>query len=108
MAGKINIISYNCRSIYSCLSEIKIFIYSRKPHCICLNETWIFNNIYPNFINYKPYWKNRPEGRGGGLAILVRSDLVVIPSQFTYYESDLEVQKITLKLLNNNIDILNI
>ena len=77
------IISFNCRSIYTKLSELKIFIYQRKPHCVCLAETWLIEDKMPNFINYQAFWSNRINKRGGGIGILIRSDISVLPSQFT-------------------------
>ena len=105
----INIISFNCRSIYSKLSEIKVYIYATKPHCVCFTETWLIPNKLPSFINYRSFWKPRTHARGGGLGILIRSDVPVLPSQLQDIpDSPIEVQKVTVSLSNTSLDILNI
>ena len=51
-------------------------IYENKPHIVCLTETWLNDSLSPTFINYKPFFKNRPGSeRGGGLLTLIRDDI---------------------------------
>ena len=37
----LDIISWNSRSLYSNLSQFKIYLYNKKPHIVCLCETWL-------------------------------------------------------------------
>ena len=99
---------FNCRSIYSRLSELKVHIYANKPHIICLTETWMLQDSLPSFINYQPYWKMRLGAQGGGIGILVRSDLASYPSAVQFNNSKLEVQAHTVQMLNFKLDIMNI
>ena len=108
MEGNFQLIGFNCRSIYSKLSELKLYIYRMKPHCICLTETWCNDDNLPNFINYKAIYKNRPRNRGGGIAILLRSDLIVLPSYIQTFENTIEVLITRIKFQNCEIDILNV
>lgn len=105
----LNVICFNCKSLYSRLSELKIYIYSKKPHVVCLSETWLFGDVTPNFINYRSFWKNRSEGRGGGVGILIRNDIFVLPSDdLIHINSSLEVQRVTIKTNSCPLDIMNI
>jgi exonuclease III len=107
MNHNMKIISFNCRSMYTKLSEIKRYVYSNKPHVICFTKTWLVNDRLPNFINYRGIWKNR-QGLGGGLDFLGRSNVTVLPSNIVYIYSQLEVQNITIPLKHTIMDIMNI
>jgi exonuclease III len=103
------IIFWNCHSMSNKLLELKWYIYTQKPHIVCLQETWTNDGYEPSFINYKGYFKNRA-GRGGGLLTLVRNDLVCINSSLTSYPNGkLEIQRTTIKLGNAlAVDIANL
>jgi len=108
MDNKVEIIFWNCRSIYNKLFELKKYIYTTKPSIICLQETWVKDEFQPNFINYKVFYKNR-NGRGGGIATLVRNDLIGEEKNLiTYGGGGLEIQAISLYITNDKLDILNI
>ena len=68
------ILVWNCRSIYSNLTEFKKFIYQSKPQVICLTETWLKLSDTLKVPNYNIYRKDR-FGKGGGVAILVSKTL---------------------------------
>ena len=102
-------ISWNCHSIYNKLSHLKVKVYSSHPHVVCLCETWIKNDRLPKFINYKTYYVNRPASSGGGIAILVRSDLQCVGKSLAPFPNGrLEIQ--ALKIVNGrqHIDIMNV
>ena len=108
-ASNLHIISFNCRSLYARLSEIKLFIYNRKPHVVCFTETWLFNDVCPKFVNYKSFWRNRQHGRGGGLGTLVRNDITVLPcGEIIDADNMLEVQRIAIKLSSGSLDVMNV
>ena len=55
--NELQIFQFNCNGINKKLSEIKLYIYTKKPDIICLNETWLSNlNRKPNFIGYASEW----------------------------------------------------
>lgn len=107
----LQIISWNCRSIYNKLFELKKYIYIRKPEIVCLQETWIKAEYLPAFINYSVFFKNRP-GRAGGLAIITRNDLVSEELELQAFQNGkLEIQRVKIKLQNgrrNFIEIVNL
>lgn len=103
----LEIFQLNCNSISNKLSEIKMYLYTRKPDIMCLCETMVKNNE-PKFIGYNSIWKHR-NGDKGGLAILVRHDINFIPVQFnTHPNNGLEIQIIEIGSPSGNIKIANI
>jgi ribonuclease HI len=104
---KLNIITWNSRSLNNKLFEFKRYIYSRKPQVVCLQETWLSEPYLPSFINYKTYFRNRV-GRGGGLAILVRNDLISDKIDLQdYVGGRLECQGVKIKTSNTDLTIVN-
>ena len=82
---EIKLLQWNCHSLSNKLSNLKLHIYSSKPHVICLSKTWFSQNFEPSFVNYSAIYKHRgaPQA-GGGLAVLVHSDV-------TYMDHDLRL-----------------
>ena len=70
----IRIIILNCNSLSSKLSVVKLLFDDEKAELVCLTETWL-RRYEPKFSNYKYLWKHRPDHVGGGLGILVKSNL---------------------------------
>ena len=107
--NRITLVQFNCKSIKTKLSEFKVYLYSKKPEILCLAETWVRPGQEPTFIHYVPIWKHRVAGRGGGMCILVRADLVVVPSNLQELAgSRLEVQRVTIKMVNFQLDIMSV
>lgn len=105
----LNILAWNCHSLYPKLSEFKIRLYATRPHVAVLCETWMKATREPTFINYTTVFKHRPDRIGGGLAFLIRNDLSfddinLIP----YADGNLEVQAIQLFGSKHNLDILSV
>jgi exonuclease III len=65
----LEIYQLNCNGIRGKISEIKLYLYSKKPD-LCLCETWL-NKNEPHFIGYDAIWHHRTDNDRGGLAILV-------------------------------------
>jgi len=102
-------ITWNCRSLPSNLSCFKVKLYAIKPHLVFLTETWLQQGKEPRFINYRAYFKHRVGRPHGGLGILVRNDVTVIPNDVSSYPGgSLEFQSLTM--MNNNLkyDLLNL
>ena len=90
----------NARSIKNKLGEIKLMMYSKKPEVVCLTETWLNNKYIPRFINYKAEWNNRI-GVGGGVGILMRSDVNYLNVNLIPYANGvLEVLAVKIYLSN--------
>jgi len=108
MDNQIDIIFWNARSIYNKLSELKYYVYTRKPHLVCIQETWARDDYMPSFINYRTFFKNRG-ARGGGLLTLVRNDLVVEPFDLQMFiNGQLEIQTVKIQIRNNSFWVTNL
>ena len=93
------LVQLNIRSIYSRLVEFKFFLFTKRPHIVCLQETRAKTEQLLHFVNYQTLWKQRPNGvGGGGIAILIRSDLVIYPTNLVMYPNTvLEAQRCKVK-----------
>ena len=104
---ELKILQWNCHSISNKLSNFKLHIYTSKPHVICLSEIWLTQNYEPNFVNYSAIHKHRgaPQA-GGGLAILVRSDITFLEQDLQPFpQGFLEVCGIKIYLKNSNVPV---
>ena len=104
------IFSWNSRSLYKKLSELKIEIDKYQPQIVCISETWLKPNREPNFRNYVPFFKHRHGNAcGGGLLTLVRDNLSCSTKQLQIMPgSSLEIQCTTVYASNKSLDILNV
>ena len=75
-----------------------------------MTETWLKSYREPEFINYSKYLCNRDDdSTGGGIAILVRNDLMHCKKDLSPFNNGkLEIQAITIRSYNTSIDIFNI
>lgn len=94
----LQIIFWNSRSLSNKLFEFKKYIYTRKPHIVCIQESWLNDEYLPSFINYRGYFKNRV-GRAGGILILARNDLITEDINLQIFRNGkLEIQGIKIKI----------
>lgn len=99
-------VQLNCNGLINKLAEIKVFIYTQKPDIICLSETYIKKHE-PKFIGYHTYWKHR-EGHKGGLAMIVRRDIIANPEELTPYpQGNLELQHMKIFIGSRSIGVIN-
>ena len=105
------ILSLNCRSIVSKLDELKVFLSDLKKSkviCVLFQEIWDFPDHFDfDFSNFNFYFKKRALKRGGGVGLLVRSDLscTLLPSPFLegVFESiaiSVNFESLCLKIIN--------
>jgi hypothetical protein len=104
---EIRILQWNCHSLSNKLSNLKLHIYSTKPHVVCLSETWLSENFEPTFVNYSAIYKHRGALQaGGGLAVLVRSDVTYLEHDLQLFPLGLlEVTAIKIYLKNSNTPV---
>ena len=86
----LKILQWNCRSIFSKLSEFKHYLttLSNLPHIICLQETFLSLKYNPCIPGYHLVRKDRPlsQGKGGGVCMFIKSDIIF--SEITGYENN--------------------
>ena len=69
----------NCRSVVNKFAELANMISESGPNVVCLTETWLTHETEDSCFSlpsYHIFRKDRLGGRGGGVAILVHSDLI--------------------------------
>lgn len=102
-------IHWNARSLYCNLSEFKLFLYSYKPHLVCISETWLISSRKPTFVDYVSYRQDRVEGRGGGLLILCRENVKhTLLTLNPFQNNRLDFQAIRIFLTNSTLDVISI
>ena len=105
----LTVLQWNAHSLYNKLEDFKVKLYKYAPHLACICETWLKSNREPNFSNYDKYLCNRTTHNGGGIAILVRKDLINSPMNLNHYHNGmLEIQAITIKSFNKSLQIINL
>lgn len=104
----LEIYQLNCNGIRGKISEIKLYLYSKKPDLLCLCETWL-NKNEPHFIGYDAIWHHRTDNDRGGLAILVREDICYkIKNLNSYPNGQMEFQAIEIASGLGKICVMNI
>jgi ribonuclease HI len=102
------VIQLNCNGISSKLSELKLYIYSRKPEVVCLSETWL-KKYEPKFVGYDSIWKNRVGADKGGLGFLMRRDITYKEKLLNIYNGGgLELCCISVVSNREEINICNV
>ena len=66
---------WNARSVLSNFVEFKRCVSVKKPHIICLTETWLDVHSKFKLEGYTIFRKDRPDRRGGGIAVLVKNTI---------------------------------
>ena len=103
----LSIFQLNCNSLNNKLSEIKIYLYTKKPDIMGLCETMV-KKKEPKFVGYTPIWKHRL-GEKGGLALLIRNDINFKVIDFEpFHEGGLELQIIELASNLGKIRLANV
>lgn len=78
--NNLKIVQWKSRGITkSRLEEFKHFLSYSTPSVGLLSETHWKDSCYVQFSSYVPVKKNRPERRGGGVAILVHKSIKFSP-----------------------------
>ena len=74
---KLSLLQWNAQSLRAHSNELKQFIATstEKPHLICVQETWLQPQLEFRFPGYSVERRDRPDGRGGGVAILISESI---------------------------------
>ena len=88
----LSISSQNCRSLLRNASKLDEVLQRTEPSVMMVQEIWHSNS---SFEGYTLYSKERESKRGGGVAILVRSNL---DSQLLFSHIDFHVEIIAVKV----------
>lgn len=72
---KVNIMFWNARSICKKQIETHNYLIDHDIQIALISETWCKKTVNIKFPNFHCYRLDREEGRGGGVAILIRKEL---------------------------------
>lgn len=92
-------ILWNSRSGISNRAELNILLWTHNPDIIDITETWLSDKVtleMPNFITIR---QDRPNGRGGGVLILIRREIsFLLTNLFTYQSRDIQIDVVSITL----------
>lgn len=108
MAEGLYILQWNCNSIKSNYTNFKLLIQETSPNIILLNETCLKEKDFININGYYIHRQDRDEGKGGGIATLVRKEIIHKQNQITIKEMPKKCQIQQIQLLEFNLSIINI
>lgn len=98
---KITIISWNCNGISNKKEELRALVEENHPDVILLQETMLKYGKPFNLSNYHTYRKDRRNKQGGGVAVLVKKEIMHHPLPPNNEESKAEGIGIEIKRKNN-------
>ena len=99
---------WNARGIQTNLLEFQNFAAKKNPHIICITETLLKPDKQFKLKGYVIYRSDRPQGRGGGLAILIKENLTSIQNQIPQHAGgSMEVMAVRCQLEKGWISIYN-
>ena len=75
MSNNIKIISWNARGIRNKKDELFHLLENRDVDICLICETWLTNTFSIKHQNFYCYRYDRQQGRGGGVAILVKKNI---------------------------------
>ena len=106
--AELEVMQFNCNGLAKKLSEVKVFIYCRKPDIVCLSETWL-KKSEPRFLGYKAWWQHRIGAEKGGMAILVREDIdYVVKNIEGFAEGKLELMSMDISTQVGRVQVVNV
>ena len=73
--GNIRVLNINCQGLRTKISEFKSLLLYTKPDIVCGNESWLAKDIKSSELfpdEYQVFRKDRIDGGGGGVFILVK------------------------------------
>ncbi|WAQ95747.1 hypothetical protein MAR_028437, partial [Mya arenaria] len=73
--SKLKILCINCQSVVNKKLELQNLIYNKNPDIVAGTESWLKRTIIQ--VSYTALRKDRLKGKGGGVFLLVKNNLVV-------------------------------
>ena len=90
---------WNCKSLLSNAIEFKNLIGKTKPDVICLTETWFLVTSKFKLNGYVIYRNDRFGARGGGVAILIKSEIRIKRVNFTNNYQDRLIESLIVEVV---------
>ena len=101
--NQIQAISWNANGLCSHLPELLNFLDSQNisPSFICIQETWLYNELLPDIPGYNYTHSFRTQKSGGGSAIYIKDCICFSPIKFQKFE-DIEIEVAGVQFLDKN------
>lgn len=105
----LKVLQWNARGLNkNKLEEFKRFLSYFVPLVVLLSETHWNEKVNVKFRCYNVIKKNRPNGKGGGVAILIHKSLKFIPIQLRYFET-MEAVAVSISTFQyNNLEFISV
>lgn len=71
----IRIAAWNAGGVSGKINDLYIFLREYDIDILFLGESWLNPYSFMRFLNYQVYRNDRPNGRGGGTAIIIKSSI---------------------------------
>lgn len=82
----------NSRSILFKRPELEILMWQLNPDIVCITESWLTADTFFELPKYISIRQDRPNGRGGGVLLLVRKEISFhITNSFTHMVNNLQI-----------------
>ena len=99
--SKLKILCVNCQSIVNKKHEFQNMIQTHNPDIVTATESWLkkehfTSEIFPSTLGYSVFRRDRPIGKGGGVFIMVKNNL--LPSEQPKLNTDCEIIWIKLEI----------
>jgi hypothetical protein len=106
-------VQFNCSGLFSSKTELQNYIVNHQVKIVALQETKLnAKSKHPNFQGYNLVRKDRPVGRGGGLAFLIHESVrftnLDVSSLIQANDLTIELQGISAFINNSEIKIFNV
>jgi exonuclease III len=104
------ILQLNCNGLSNSVSEIDAFLRLKCVGVAALQETFLSNaSIPPVFPDYTLLRKDCPQGRGGGLALLIHHSVTFSPIDLSFLLTDeTECQAVRVSINGSDIVLFNV
>lgn len=100
-----HLISWNANGLSPHLPELLYFLdkVKIKPHFICIQETWIYEDKLPPIANYNFVHTYRNNKKGGGSAIYIHENIEYCNIDLSHFnDTNIEVSGINFKTVDND------
>ena len=102
MSSSFIILQWNAQNIISHRNELKHYTYNSnyKPDIICIQESWLNNEINFKLNNYSMVRKDRQLGTGGGVCVYLSKTMNEFVQNVKYNHIEFIIKNKSFNLIN--------
>jgi hypothetical protein len=104
------ILQFNCNGLKNSVAEINDFLISKRISVAALQETFLStSSANPSFSDFALIRKDRPQGRGGGLAFLIHHSVAYSHVDTSFIQdAHTECQAVRVNLNGSDLVVFNV